>query len=84
MRLLPTVAVRCLPIMIEARKGQTIFPDKVIFYGLMREVHEGDAVYSLGESRVEEKETLARELKVGPKGGSMPMEAVFEQEFFVQ
>ncbi|KFN43428.1 DUF4426 domain-containing protein [Arenimonas oryziterrae] len=49
----------------------------------LREVKEGDAVYYLGETRINGNETLTFEIEVRPQGRSEPIRASFRQEFFV-
>lgn len=50
----------------------------------MREVREGEAVYYLGEARIEGNETLGFTIEVTPTGGGKAIRASFRQEFFVQ
>ena len=49
----------------------------------MREVKEGEAVYYLGETRVNGNETLSFEVEVRTPDRSEPIRASFRQEFFV-
>ncbi|HMB57007.1 MAG TPA: DUF4426 domain-containing protein [Arenimonas sp.] len=49
---------------------------------VLREVKEGDAVYYLGETRIDGHETLSFEIEVTPTGRSEPIRASFRQEFF--
>lgn len=48
----------------------------------LREVRDGEAVYYLGETRINGHETLAFEIDVLPPGAKEPIRAVFRQEFF--
>ncbi len=50
----------------------------------MREVKEGEAVYYLGETRINDNEALDFEIEVRPNGGKTPIRATFRQEFFVR
>lgn len=50
---------------------------------VLREVREGDAIYYLGEVRVQDKEELNFELKVLAEGGSASIPVRFAQQFFV-
>ena len=48
----------------------------------MREVREGEAIYYLGEPRVEEAASLDFEIEVRPSGSAQPISLRFSQEFF--
>lgn len=50
----------------------------------LRTVSEGDAVYHLGEARIQGNDTLSFEIEVRPQDGGPPIRASFRQEFFVQ
>lgn len=50
----------------------------------MREVKEGEAIYYLGETRINDNETLNFEIEVRPAGAKSPIRATFRQEFFVR
>jgi hypothetical protein len=50
----------------------------------MREVKEGEAIYYLGETRINDNETLNFEIEVRPVGAKAPIRATFRQEFFVR
>jgi hypothetical protein len=50
---------------------------------VLREVREGDAIYYLGEVRVQDKEQLNFELEVLAEGASAPISVRFSQQFFV-
>ncbi len=50
---------------------------------VLREVREGDAIYYLGEVRVQDKENLNFELEVLAEGASAPIAVNFSQQFFV-
>ena len=50
----------------------------------MREVREGEAIYYLGEARIQGQETLDFSLEVTPEGATAPVKASFRQEFFPQ
>ena len=50
----------------------------------MREVKEGEAIYYLGETRINDNETLSFEIEVRPAGAKAPIRATFRQEFFVR
>lgn len=50
---------------------------------VLREVREGDAIYYLGEVRVQDKEQLDFELEVLAEGASAPISVSFSQQFFV-
>ena len=47
----------------------------------MREVREGEAIYYLGEARIEERDDLVFELVVTPEGGA-PINARYAQSFW--
>lgn len=48
----------------------------------MREVREGEAIYYLGEPRVEEAASLNFEIEVQPSGSAQPISLRFSQDFF--
>ena len=50
----------------------------------MREVKDGEAIYYLGETRINDNETLSFEIEVRPTGAKAPIRATFRQEFFVR
>jgi hypothetical protein len=47
----------------------------------LREVREGDAIYYLGEARIEDRDTLSFEVTATPEGGT-PIRVMFAQEFW--
>lgn len=47
----------------------------------LREVREGDAIYYLGEARIEDRDTLSIEVTATPDGGT-PIRVMFAQEFW--
>ena len=47
----------------------------------LREVRDRDAIYYLGEARIEERDELVFELVVTPEGGT-PINARYRQEFW--
>ncbi len=50
----------------------------------MRRVTEGEAIYFIGEFRIEDQETLNFELKVKPKGETRFHNAQLSQQFFIE
>ena len=49
----------------------------------MRKITEGDAIYFIGEFRIEDQETLNFHLQVKPKGETRFYKAELKQEFFI-
>lgn len=47
----------------------------------LREVREGDAIYYLGEARIDERDELVFEMVVTPEGGT-PINVRYRQEFW--
>lgn len=47
----------------------------------LREVREGDAIYYLGEARIDDRDTLSFEVTATPEGGT-PIRVMFAQEFW--
>jgi len=47
----------------------------------LREVREGDAIYYLGEARIDNRDTLSFEVTATPEGGA-PIRVMFSQEFW--
>jgi len=50
----------------------------------LREVREGEAIYYLGEVRVQHEETLDFEIEVLTEGSSAPIAVRFSQQFFTR
>lgn len=49
----------------------------------MRRISEGEAIYFIGEFRIEDRETLNFELQVKPKGETRFHNAQLSQQFFI-
>ncbi len=47
-----------------------------------KEVHDGDAIYYLAESKVSNRETLRFEIKATPEGAPIVAQINFKQQFF--
>lgn len=48
----------------------------------LREVHEGEAIYYIGDFPIAHRDALNFEIKVSPRGGSQTYTVSFKQEFF--
>ena len=48
----------------------------------MRRIDEGDAIYYIGDTKVEHRDALKFEITVRPEGTDQDYDVVFQREFY--